>query len=176
MRNLNTVAAITRYARILVTISCLSSFFAVAAWGHTIKGRIVGVHDGDSVTLLDSTNRQYKVRLGGIDAPEIGQAFGRASKDNLSRLALSREAIAECGKVDRYRREVYSLTVGGTDAGLAQIEAGMAWYFRRYERELTADRRRLNAEAEDQARSRKKGLWSDKSPVAPWDWRAAKRR
>jgi len=165
-----------QYARCLITILCLSATFAALAGRTTIKGRVVGVHDGDSVTLLDATNRQYKVRLGGIDAPGLAQPFGRAAKASLSRLAFQREATAECGKVDRYRREVCSLQVAGIDVGLAQIEAGMAWYFRRYERELTADRRQMNAQAEAQARDNRRGLWSDVSPIAPWDWRAARRR
>ena len=108
---------------------------------HQIEGRIVGVHDGDSITLLDANNRQHKIRLDGIDAPELGQPFGRASRQHLAELLASREAVAECSKIDRFRRRVCRVLVGGADAGLEQVRAGMAWYCRRYAKELTPDRR-----------------------------------
>ena len=77
----------------------------------------MGVTDGDTITLLDVDNRQHKIRLDGIDAPELGQPFGRASKQHLAELLANREAVAECSKIDRYRREVCRVLVGGADAG-----------------------------------------------------------
>ena len=74
-----------------------------------------------TITLLDVDNRQHKIRLAGIDAPELGQPFGRASKQHLSELLANREAVAECGKTDRYRREVCRVLVGG--AGVARLGA-----------------------------------------------------
>ena len=62
--------------------------------------------------------------------------------------------------------------VGGADAGLEQVRAGLAWYFRRYAKELTPDRRQQYADAEAQAQAERRGLWADAEPVAPWDWRA----
>jgi endonuclease YncB( thermonuclease family) len=73
----------------------LAALVAGAQGGtHTIEGRVVGVHDGDTVTLLDPNNRQHKIRLDGIDAPELGQPFGRASKQHLAELLAGREAVA----------------------------------------------------------------------------------
>lgn len=143
---------------------------AADAW--TLSGRIVNVHDGDTVTLLDAQNRQHKIRLDGIDAPELGQAFGKASKRALQEQALRRDAQAACHKEDRYRREVCRVTVDGADTGLQQLQAGMAWVFRRYERELPSDTREVYDSAEKQARSTQRGLWSDREPQPPWDWRA----
>lgn len=139
---------------------------------HQIEGRIVGVHDGDTITLLDAENRQHKIRLDGIDAPELGQPFGRASKQHLAEMLANREALAECHKTDRYRRGVCRVMVGGADAGLEQIRAGMAWYFRRYAKELPADRRQEYANAEAQARAARPGLWADLDPAPPWEWRS----
>jgi len=114
----------------LITALCLVGLVGLVASTHAgtrqIKGRIVGVHDGDSITLLDADNRQHKIRLDGIDAPELGQPFGRASKQHLAELLASREAVAECSKIDRYRRKVCRVMVGGTDAGLEQVRAGLA--------------------------------------------------
>ncbi len=79
--------------------------------------------------------------------------------------------MAECGKIDRYRREVCRVLVGGSDAGLEQIRAGMAWFFRRYAKELPPERRRQYTDMEAQAQAERRGLWADAEPVAPWEWR-----
>jgi endonuclease YncB( thermonuclease family) len=155
--------------RLIVALCLVGS---TTASGHTIEGRIVGVHDGDTITLLDADNRQHKIRLDGIDAPELGQPFGRASKQHLVALVANREAVAECGKADRYGREICRVLVRGADAGLAQLRAGMAWYFRRYAKELPPDRRQQYADMETQAQAERRGLWTDGEPVPPWDWRA----
>ena len=112
-----------------ITSLCLVGLVASTHAGtHQIEGRIVGVHDGDTITLLDAENRQHKIRLDGIDAPELGQPFGRASKQHLAELLANREAVAECSKTDRYRREVCRVLIGGADAGLAaQLKAPGSW-------------------------------------------------
>jgi endonuclease YncB( thermonuclease family) len=159
----------------LITSLCLVGLVASTHAGtHTIEGRIVGVTDGDTITLLDADKRQHKIRLDGIDAPESGQPFGRASKRNLSDLAFNQGAVAECSKVDRYGREVCRVLVDGADVCLAQIQAGMAWYFRRYAKELPPDRREQYADAEAQAKTERRGLWGDAAPVPPWEWRRPK--
>ena len=73
----------------------------------------------------------------------------------------TREAVAECSKTDRYRREVCKVLVNGADAGLEQIRAGMAWYFRRYGKELPPARRQQYADMEAQALAEQRGLWVD---------------
>lgn len=138
----------------------------------TVTGRVVGVHDGDTITLLDASKSQHKIRLDGIDAPELGQPFGRASKASLAQFLGKGEAVAECHKIDQYGRRVCRVLAGGRDAGVEQLRAGMAWYFRRYERELAPERRQVHAELEAAAKEGRRGLWSDAEPVPPWDWRA----
>jgi len=155
--------------RLMLICSLLSAAASVQAG--TIDGRIVGVHDGDSLTMLDREQRQHKIRLNGIDAPELGQPFGQAAKLHLSAAAFDRDATAECHKTDRYGREVCRVFVDGVDIGLAQIRAGLAWFFKRYAGELKADGRRQYAEAEEAARKARRGLWADAEPVPPWEWR-----
>ena len=111
----------------------------------------MGVTDGDTITLLDAGKRQHKIRLGGIDAPESGQPFGRVSKLHLAELVAHREAVAECSKTDRYGRAVCRVLVGGADVGLEQVRAGLAWFFSRYAKELLPDRRQQCADTEAQA-------------------------
>lgn len=136
-----------------------------------VEGRVVGIADGDTITLLDADRRLHKIRLDGIDAPEMGQPFGRASKQHLAKLLFNREAIAECSKTDRYGRDVCRVLVGGADTGLEQIRGGMAWYFRRYAKELQLDRREQYERTERTAESGRLGLWADAAPIPPWEWR-----
>jgi endonuclease YncB( thermonuclease family) len=112
-----------RLASLLVA-AILSAPAAAAEW--TIDGQVIGVSDGDTVTLLDHARTRHKIRLHGIDAPEEGQAFGERSKQNLSELAFHRDVTAQCHKRDRYGREVSKVMLGSTDMNLEQIRAGMA--------------------------------------------------
>jgi endonuclease YncB( thermonuclease family) len=141
----------------------------------TIEGRVVGVSDGDTITVLDSTKKQHKIRLQGIDAPEAKQAFGQASKQHLSNLVFNRQVVAECGKIDRYKRQVCVVMVNGQDANLAQVRAGIAWWYRAYANEQIPEHRAQYQAAEMDARKQRIGLWRDADPVPPWKWRRLSR-
>jgi endonuclease YncB( thermonuclease family) len=155
---------------------CAALFWFTAAVSpfasaETINGRVVGVADGDTVTVLDPANRQHKIRLAGIDAPEKAQPFGQRSKASLSNMVFGRQVIAECGKMDRYRREVCKIIVNGVDANLEQVKAGMAWWYRKYAKEQQAEDRAAYEKAEAEAQAGRRGLWSDPKPMPPWEWR-----
>jgi endonuclease YncB( thermonuclease family) len=157
--------------RLLFFLVCFAAL-ASAARATTITGHVVGVADGDTLTMMDADQRQHVIRLDGIDAPERRQAFGSVAKQRLSDLAYRRAAIAECHKVDRYGRNVCRVMVGGVDVCLEQVRSGMAWHFKRYEHEQTEAHRRAYAEAELEARLARAGVWSTPEQVAPWEWRA----
>ncbi len=76
------------------------------AYAQKLTGKAVGVHDGDTVTILDAENTQHKVRVGGIDAPELKQPFGAAAKKNLSDLFFGRYVVVAWNNHDRDRRIV----------------------------------------------------------------------
>ena len=141
----------------------------------TIEGRVVGVSDGDTITVLDSTKTQHKIRLAGIDAPESRQAFGQTSKKHLSDLVFGKEVTLDCGKTDKYRREVCVVLVNGQDANLVQVKAGMAWWYRKYQKEQSAVQRSSYEGAETAAKAGRIGLWQETDPVPPWEWRHPKR-
>lgn len=141
-----------------------------------LLGRVIGVSDGDTVTVLDSRNTQWKIRLMGIDAPEKKQAFGSRSKGSLSALVFNKQVTIEYNKKDKYGRTVGKILVDGVDANLEQIKAGMAWHYKKYEKEQSVDDRSIYAKAEDQARTERRGLWIDAEPTAPWDWRKQQKR
>lgn len=136
-----------------------------------ITGRVVGIADGDTLTLLDAGNQQHTIRIAGIDAPEKRQPFGQRSKQNLTQLAFSRSADASCPKQDRYRREVCTVTVDGRDVGLEQVHAGLAWWYRKYAREQSPLQRASYESAEDRAKQLRVGLWIEIAPVPPWEFR-----
>lgn len=141
------------------------------ASAEVVTGRVVGVADGDTITVLDAQNTPHKVRLAGIDAPESKQPFGARSKQSLSDLVAGQTVTVETDKRDRYGRLVGKVIVAGLDANLAQLHRGMAWFYRQYENELTSEDRRLYDEAETRARQQRTGLWTDPEPTPPWEWR-----
>ena len=81
------------------------------------------------------------------------------------------QAEADCRKNDRYGRNICVVRVNGRDVGLEQIRAGMAWWYRQYARDQTLQEQRVYEDAEEQAKSAKRGLWTDKEPIPPWEWR-----
>lgn len=139
-----------------------------------LTGIVVGVADGDTITVLDADKIQHKVRLTGIDAPEKKQAFGARSKQSLSDLVFNKSITVETTKRDRYGRELGKVVVGGRDANLEQVRAGMAWHYKKYERTQPTIDAQVYAEAENEAKASKRGLWADADPTAPWEWRHSK--
>ena len=132
-------------------------------------GRVVKVSDGDTITVLDSSKTQHKIRLQGIDAPEKKQAFGNASRKFLAGLVANREVRVAWSKRDRYQRILGTVFVEGKDANLEMLKAGMAWHYKKY------DSTPAYAQAESEARAAKRGLWQEKNPIEPEAFRKAKR-
>ena len=166
----------TRFTLIVACASLLVPLCALPllAQAATLTGRVAYVADGDTITVLDSTNEQHKVRLAGIDAPEKAQRFGGGARDNLSAMIAGKIVTVEFVKFDRHQWMVGKVIANGRDICLEQVKAGMAWHYKKYEREQTRADRSAYAQAEEQARLARKGLWQDPSPVPPWQWRRAK--
>ena len=74
-------------------------------------------------------------------------------------------------KVDLYNRQICTVFVSGKDVGLAQLDARLAWWFRRYSNEQPPRQRAEYESAEDRAAADRLGLWQDEAPVPPWQWR-----
>ncbi len=135
-----------------------------------LRGYVVGITDGDTLTLLVE-QQPRKVRIVGIDAPERRQPFGERSRQNLSKLAFHKNVIADCPKKDRYKRDLCQVMVDGQDVGLKQIADGMAWWYRKYAHEQTLADQAAYEQAAGKARLHQVGLWVDAEPVPPWEWR-----
>jgi endonuclease YncB( thermonuclease family) len=154
--------------KIIILLITLSVSLASAA---TLEGRVVGVADGDTITVLDKSNTQFKIRLSGIDAPEKKQDFGNASKKSLSDLVYDQQVTVDWHKEDRYGRIVGKVIRDKVDINLEQIKKGMAWFYRNYQNELELDDRLDYLHAEEAALKNQIGIWSLQSPIPPWDFR-----
>ena len=121
----------------------------------------------------------------GIDAPELQQPYGRESTKNLNWLVYGKGITIEYSKFDRYGRIIGKVLVDThgdvfcfavdcsrkTDVGLEQVKSGVAWHYKRYQKEQYKEDRKLYSVAERRARKRQLGLWNDKKPTPPWKWR-----
>ncbi|PUE14215.1 hypothetical protein B9Z32_12100 [Limnohabitans sp. MMS-10A-178] len=141
--------------------------FSCAIEAGTLQGKVVGVADGDSLTILD----EHKIRLQGIDAPEKAQAFGQKSKQSLYRLAHNKQATVEFQKKDKNGRTVGKVTVNGTDICLEQIKLGMAWHYKQFESEQPKQDRIYYQQAELAAKAQALGIWKDQNSTPPWEFR-----
>lgn len=133
-----------------------------------VVGYVIGITDGDTLTILDNSKQLHKIRLANIDAPEKSQDFGMVSKKNLSNICFKQSAIAEIQSKDRYGREVGVVYCKQIEANYKQVNDGFAWAYRKY----SNDPKYLNVEA--QAKYKKSGLWQMSSPIPPWEYRRGK--
>lgn len=166
-----------------VVLLWLCALPALAAAPRDLDVHVKRVVDGDTLVVVDSNRLEHRIRLSGIDAPEQGQPFSDRSRQHLVDMVQDKDVRLTWSKTDSYGRFVAKVTlqqrdcpatpcnVVAVDVNLAQLAAGMAWHFKRFEREQDADERRQYVSAEQRARSSDVGLWADADPVAPWDWR-----
>ncbi len=146
---------------------CLS----LAASADTLTGKVVKITDGDTLYVLDANYQQHKVRLAGIDAPERKQAYGLASRKHLLSIVAGKQVMIEYQKRDRYGRIVGKVLLDGIDVCLEQVKAGFAWHYKKYQSEQSIEDRQLYADAENQAREGRLGLWRENNPIPPWEHR-----
>lgn len=149
----------------------ISTAFIQFVHADVLSGRVVGVADGDTITVLDNTNTQHKIRLNGIDAPEKKQAFGNVSKKSLSDMVFNQQVDVEWIKVDKYGRKVGKVLLNDEDVNLEQIKRGLAWYYKKYKSDVAQDDRITYVQAQQQAEADRIGIWADTNPIPPWDFR-----
>lgn len=146
--------------------------------GQWAQGTLRRVQDGDSLIIRGADGLDYTLRLSGIDAPERSQPFANRARQHLQALTAGKTLSYLATKRDQYGRLVALLRAGAPqelDVNQAMLDAGLAWYFRRYESDLPAAMRAPYRAAEAAARKARRGLWSEPNPQAPWDFRRQKR-
>lgn len=150
-----------------IVLAVLALFvFAQAPAAQTYSGKVVGVSDGDTITVL-ADRKPLKVRLAEIDTPEKGQPYGTRAKQALSELVFGKDVAVTRQSIDRYGRMVAHVNVNGVDVNAEMIRGGHAWVYRQY----VTDGKLYHLERE--AKQARRGLWA--LPVAeqipPWEWR-----
>jgi micrococcal nuclease len=162
-----------RAAWILVRVVpwlAVSACLVGSAGAEVFTARVIGVTDGDTLTVLHARHSET-VRLVGVDAPEKRQAYGDRAKRFTADLAFDRTVTVRTAGHDRYGRLLGEVVLpDGRSLNQELVRAGYAWWFRRYSRDG-----RL-AQLEEEARTDRRGLWADPAPQAPWDYRVSGRR
>ncbi|EXI85599.1 MAG: Thermonuclease precursor [Candidatus Accumulibacter regalis] len=172
--------------RLATLLSCLLLLFILPTQAATLTGTVVSIADGDTITVLDADREQHKIRIAGVDCPEKAQPFGQRSKQSMSALVFGKEVDVQWNKRDRYRRIIGKVMVAAPscratlcpktlDAGLTQLTLGLAWRYRKYAKDQSSEDAGRYEFAEQEAREKRVGLWADRHPVPPWDWRKGER-
>lgn len=154
----------TRLARLVVLAACLL-LPALAAQARVLQGIVTHVVDGDSIWVRPASGVAIEIRLQGIDAPEICQAFGAQARDALAGLALHRPVTVTTRARDRYERTLARVSVGSQDIGSWMVARGYAW---------SNGWRRSGgpyAQQQEQARAARLGLWSSGRAQPPREFR-----
>lgn len=160
--------------RLLPLVTFLVLLAATTFAASEITGRVVKVSDGDTITALASGNRQAKIRLYGIDCPERKQAFGNRARQFTARMIAGQTVRVEVMDTDRYGRLVGIVYMeNGLDLNSELLEAGLAWVYPQYCKAAFCDEWR---KLETRARRAAVGLWIDKNPVPPWQWRKERKK
>ncbi len=151
---------------LLALVLALALAAPVLAW----ESRVKSVRDGDSINVLNSEGVVVNIRLYGIDAPELKQAFGFQAKKKLSQLVSRKNVQIENVDTDRYGRTVALVRLdNGALVNEEMVRAGLAWVYTQYclREDICASLRQAEAEAKSAGR----GLWAESSPTPPWEWR-----
>jgi endonuclease YncB( thermonuclease family) len=151
-------------------VLALAFLLATPVTAATFRATLHKVFDGDTIDVVDEKGRQFRIRLSGIDAPERDQPFGQRSGESLRRLLSVGPLFVDAVSVDRYRRVLAKVTCAGRDAGVEQIRSGFAWFYPWTDSTSQSDRV-LYAREEQTARSLHRGLWADRDPIPPWQFR-----
>jgi endonuclease YncB( thermonuclease family) len=148
----------------------LFSLLPTHSWAWS--GKVVGVADGDTITVLrDKT--QVRIRLYGIDTPEKGQAFGKKAKQFTSGMVFGKVVEVEVMATDRYGRTVALVVINKQILNEELLKAGYAWVYYQYCHELICH---AWADYQFAAKLDKRGLWAEPDPIPPWEFRRKKRK
>ncbi len=143
--------------------------FVLVSVDDSFKAKVIGVTSGDSIVLLLDNNTQLKVRLEGIDCPELQQEYGDSAKLATVVLCFKKRVRVEKVGVDGYGRTLAYVYVDTLCLNKELIRLGLAWHYAEFN-----DNAEL-AQLEVDARANKVGLWKQTDPVSPWDFRHKKK-
>jgi len=134
-----------------------------------LSGIVIKISDGDTITILDNLNKTYRIRLYGIDCPEKGQDYFQVAKDYLGDLCFQKTVYIQIMHTDQYKRPVAKVYVDSLELNYLLLKEGLAWQYTAY------DKSRHYQKAQEEAKIKKKNIWSLRNPIAPWEFRKTKR-
>ncbi len=144
---------------------------------NTLSGQVLRVIDGDTVKVLSDNNKIRRIRLAGIDAPEISQSGGNESKNALTKILGKRSVNIKVLGKDRYHRTLGIIFVKNEiDVNYLMIKRGHAWAYRKYLNTLPLNKAIEYPKAELMAKAHKSGLWKYRDPISPWEYRKNRRQ
>jgi len=153
-------------------LSCCAALFAASAACAThLEGRVIRVVNGDKLVVLDAHNTQYRVRLATVDVPAKGQPYAEQATANLVRLVANKNVKIDWTRKNQFGYLVGKVLLDGKDVGLLQISSGLAWHYRMYSNWQSSEDRNAYSGAQAMASAMGAGLWSDLSPIPPWEFR-----
>jgi endonuclease YncB( thermonuclease family) len=166
----------------LASLPCFQIAFTQIAFaqddGFTpyLDGKVLNVLSGSEIIVLNTvTHKPVRVRLRGTDAPDPkAQPYGARSLHRLASLVNGKLVKVEFRGTDAYGRVLGRVIYDNEDINLAQLDAGLVWFYTSRDNELSAEDRRLYAEAEQLARKARRRLWAEAAPVSPAQYRAGK--
>jgi len=158
-----------------IKLAACSIFFIFVAldfapcFAESFTAYVIGISDGDTITVLKPDKTQVKVRLDGIDCPEDGQAFGNKAKKTVSNTVFKKNVTVHTTGKDRYGRTLANIVIDEVWLNWAIVRRGYGWHFKKYSSDAQL------AEAERLARSERLGLWREKNPIPPWEYRKSEK-
>lgn len=142
-------------------------FIVISQVQADFNGKVVKVIDGDTVDILTPKKQKVRVRLLDIDAPESRQAYGNAARKYLASLIAGKNVFVKENKKDIYQRTLGTIFLNQININAKMVESGFAWAYRY---KGVANNKNM-VKLESKAKQNEKGLWKDKHPIAPWDFR-----
>jgi micrococcal nuclease len=143
----------------------LLSILSTSLFAGDIKGKVTAVYDGDTIIIVDSNKTRHEIRLQHIDAPESKQPFGQKAKKFLAKMLFGKKVLIRVKEKDTYGRSIGVVLINGKNANLEMLLNGFAWHYKFF----SSDSKYASAQLK--ANKRKAGLWADKKPTPPWEYR-----
>lgn len=148
------------------TISLILTLYQPLKSENTLQGKVVGISDGDTIIVLDQNKKSFKIRLYGIDCPEMSQPYGMKAKQFTSGLVFNKDVKVTTHGQDRYGRIIGEIYINSLSLNRELVRNGLAWWYKQYSPKDIGLKT-----LEQDARTNKRGLWADPNPIAPWRWR-----
>jgi endonuclease YncB( thermonuclease family) len=154
----------------MIKTSLMLVLITLLSVNESFKAKVIGVTSGDAIVVQLENKAQLKIRLEGIDCPELSQVYGDSAKLATVAMCFNKRVRVETVGLDHYGRTLAFVYIDDLCINRELLRLGLAWHYV----EFNSDPQLAQLEAE--ARTNKVGLWQQSEPVAPWDFRYKKKK